>query len=663
MPTTFEQLEVILYPPPDPIPPPPPLGPITTDIVREVMDDTGAIAQEAQERALAAVDSMSAMALVLPPVSTPTIPVPTITTLPIGEQPTEPGDLEATFPVAPVEPALGAFADLTLPDQPEYDVTSPLLIDVDLPDPFSAGLPAPPTLNTVVAPAPFAETLPTAPTVVDVAAPEAFDGTLPATPVLNELSAPAAFAIPVPNAPSLDTLVPPAALSATVPEAPVIDVLEAPGAGTAVAPVVPTLAPLAEPAPFDTALPTAPTVTLPTPPTAFAGVLPTAPELLAVPVPSTLDLPVIDAPTLNPVVLPDEPSFALPAVPTLIGLNLPDVPVLDLPIFNETLGDKPDAPSGTFTWSEVEYNTTLLSNMNGRLIELIDGAHTGLSPAVEAALWQRGRDRQALLTQRAIEEANRLVAAKGFSMPQGTLVRLVQQAISEGMRNDADLSRDILIKQAELEQSNFQFSFNLAMQLESRLIEHFNQVQARALDAAKFAFQASIEIFNARVNLFNADVQAFGVKAQVFKTRLEGALAQLEVYKAQLEGQQLVGQLNVQATQIYTAQLEGVKTMAEVYRTRISAVQLRIEADKSQIEIYRARLEGQETLVKMKALDFEAYATQLKGEVTKVEMFSPLRSPSTTISRCSRACSSRTWSCSRPRSVPLKPRCARTASM
>lgn len=438
-------------------------------IVIDVMADAKQLAEQSQTSALAAITALGGFSLTLPPIEFPNIPVPEITVPALGATPSEPGDMTAVFPVLPAEPTINALATIDLGAEPEFAVTSPLLIDVPLPDPLSALLPS--------------------------------------------------------------------------------------------------------------------------------------------------------APTLGSIALPVEPDFVFPDVPTLLSLNLPGVPVLDIPLFTATLGDAPAAPDASFTWAEVAYDTTLLSTLNARTINLVSGMATGLTPEVEDALWQRGRDREALLTQKAIGEATRMFAARGFSMPAGTLTRVIQQALQDSIGRDAALSREVMIKQAELEQSNFQFSMNLAMQLESRLIEHFNTVQSRALDAAKFQFQAVIEIFNARVSLFQADVQAFGMRAEVFKTRLQAALAQLEIYKTELEGQQLIGQLNTQMVEQYVAKLQGVKTLAEVYTTRVEAVKVQIEAQHQQVEIFAAQLTGYDSQVKSKASEYEAYATRVKAELTKVQMF------------------------------------------
>ena len=370
--------------------------------------------------------------------------------------------------------------------------------------------------------------------------------------------------------------------------------------------------------------PTEPTVGTLTP--VVIGDAPTfdaaAPLLSSIPLPDPFDALVPTAPNLSLVSLPVEPNFVFPSVPTLAGLNLPNVPTLDIPIFTDTLGSSPIAPNASFAWAEVDYQTSLLTSMNSRLLDFVGGDSTGLSAEVEAAIWNRARDRQNLVTQSTVQEANRLFASRGFTIPGGSLLRVVQQALQEGANKDAELSREVMIKQAELEQSNFQFSFNLAMQLESRLIEHFNQVQSRAFEAEKFTFQAVIQIFNAQVQLYQADVQAFGVKAEVFKTRLQAVLSRLEIYKAELEGQKTLSEVNKNQVQVYTAQIDAVKALADVYKTRVEAVKVQIEADNAKVDVYKAQLLGYESLVKAKSAEYEGYATQIKAEVAKVQIYS-----------------------------------------
>lgn len=340
---------------------------------------------------------------------------------------------------------------------------------------------------------------------------------------------------------------------------------------------------------------------------------------LQLPDPMTVLLPGQPALSVIPVAL--EPGYVLPAMPTLLSLNLPELPEINIPLFDAALDQAPQAPDAELLYSEVEYSTVLLSTMNSRLSELVTSSQSGLDPDVEQAIVDRARDREALLTHRTVEEALRLMNARGFRMPEGSLVRIVQQALQAGLQRDASLSRGFAIVQAQLAQANFKFALDTAIQLESRLIEQHNQVQARSLEAAKAALQSQLQMFNARVLLFSADVQAFSMKATVFRTRLEAALSRIAIYRAQLDGQRLTGEINTQQVAIYKAQIEGVGALVEVYKSRVEAAKAQIESDAVTVENFRTHMQAFETQVGAKANEYEGYAARMKGGVMKAEQF------------------------------------------
>ena len=346
------------------------------------------------------------------------------------------------------------------------------------------------------------------------------------------------------------------------------------------------------------------------------------PLLIDIPLPDPLAAIVPPSPVLADVATPVEPGFVLPVVPDFTTLNLPAAPVFDMPLFDSTAPTAPQAIDVSFSWSEVEYSTTELTALNARLLDLVNGASTGLAPEVEDAIWQKGCDDEVMASYQAVDAAMAASSARGFMIPGGALVRVVQQAIEDGINKDSELSRKVMVDQAMLEQSNFHFAFTNAMQLEGRLMELFNQVQGRALEAEQFRVSSLIELFNARVSLYQADVQAFRVKAEVFTTRLQAALAQLEAYRAELEGVRLIGQLNVQLTQQYSAQISAVQAMTDVYKARVSAVALTVENNKTRTEQYRSEIEGYTALGRASAAQAQGYLTQVQAEQAKVEMFS-----------------------------------------
>ncbi len=347
----------------------------------------------------------------------------------------------------------------------------------------------------------------------------------------------------------------------------------------------------------------------------------TAPLLadIALPVPLAASLPAV--PALTEVDVPAAPDTVLPQVPTLLGLNLPAAPSLNLPSFSATLGDAPLAPDVTFAWGEANYATSLLARMNERLLALVSGMSTGLDPDVEQAIWDRSRERERANAQRGIADIRDGYAARGYLLPPGAMQIALQRATEDAITKDSSLSREVMIKQAELEQSNFQFAFSRAIDLETQLISLFNNVQNRALDAAKYEVQAAVDVFEARVSLYNADVNAFRARADVFKTQLEGELARLEIYKTELEAQRLIGQLNQQSVEVYRAQLQGVQTVVDIYRTRVAAAQAIAEMQRVKIAAYGEQVRAYGEQVRAKAVEYEGYSTQVRAQATRVEMF------------------------------------------
>lgn len=380
----------------------------------------------------------------------------------------------------------------------------------------------------------------------------------------------------------------------------------------------------AEPAGLSPTFPAAPADPTLTP---VAGLsLPEAPEFLtadptlatiAAPAPFTDAAPA--APALTTLTLPAEPDAALPSAPTLRSLALPVVPQLNLPFFSATLDPAPLTPAATFSYTEAAYTSELLTSLNSRLVEFVAGASTGLSAAVEQALWDRGRAREAALLYRAREQAARGFSARGFSLPPGALVELITQADQIAIDKGASLSRDIMVKQAELEQANFQFAFGQAVALEGQLLAHSDQVAARALEAAKVTSQILIDLFNAEVSLFNAKSQAYQVEAVVYRERLAAEIARVEIYKAELEGQKLIGDLNQQDVALYSERIKAVLALFELYKGRLEGVKIQQEQQKLSTELYGVQVEAFAARSRAKADEFAGYKTQVEAESIKVE--------------------------------------------
>ena len=340
--------------------------------------------------------------------------------------------------------------------------------------------------------------------------------------------------------------------------------------------------------------------------------------------PTAFSTAVPEKPTLSNVALPTTPGYSLPSEPALLAISLPDVPLISLPLFSAALDAAPLVPAVGFSFTETSYTTALLTKLNEQLLSYVSGFSSGLSAAVEQAIWDRARAREAAVTGRAREEAIRNFAARGFSMPGGYLVEALNRAEQEAIDKSASLSREIAIKQAELEQGNFQFAFGQAIALEGQLLNHANAVSQRAFEAARFTAQIAIDLFNAAVNLFNAKSQAYQVEAVVYRERLQAEIAKVEIYKAQVEGQRITGEVNQQTVALYRERINAVLAIFELYKNQLEAARIQQEGDKTRIEAYRAEVEAYDSLVKAKASEFDGYKTRVEGESLKAEVHKSL---------------------------------------
>jgi hypothetical protein len=381
------------------------------------------------------------------------------------------------------------------------------------------------------------------------------------------------------------------------------------------------------------------------PPTGLAlnlPAVPTEPTLMPVPVPSfgnaptfTATLPEIDIPNqpaplnatvptlpaLNPVNVPANPDVPLPDVPTLLGINVPTEPLLNLPTFTAITPTHPLAPGFFFSFAEPTYNDQLLTDLKAVLDTWVNGTNTGLSAAVEQAIWDQARTRENVQLAAKMKQSIRNFATKGFVKPSGALNLDLLDAQQQSNSTLSGLSRDIMIKQADLEQTNRRFAFEQAWKVEEGLITYQNQIAQRAYDAAKFAQQAMIDIYHEQVVAYTADIQAYAAQVEVFKALITAELSKLDVYKAELEGQKLIGDLNQQSVAIYTARVQAALAVVEIFKAEVDAANTVASVNKTIIDGYAAQVGAYGEQVRAKASEYDAYATVVKAQVSKADIF------------------------------------------
>lgn len=389
-----------------------------------------------------------------------------------------------------------------------------------------------------------------------------------------------------------------------------------------------------------------PTLAFPTAPTISYGTLPTIPEVTDVTLPAAPTLTLPAEPTLTAVSIPSAPTVTLPDLPTYLALSTPAFGGVDLnEEYLENLETIPTlvlaAPTPYSYSVGPEYASSLLSNVQAKLNERIAGG-TGLTPAVEQAIWDRARDRETTIWLTNESEVLRNSEALGFQLPPGVTAAQQRDAQQLYFTKLSDQSREISIKQADLEQENLKQTIAAGIDLEGKLVDYSLQLERIAFDSARELASNTIASYNAQVDKYKSLLTAYQTYAQAYQAIIDGQMAKVEAYKAEIAAESAKADMNrtladqykseVEATRIgvevYKAQIDGERAKAEVNKTLIEQYQAGMSAALAQVEIYKAQLAGAETLVTIEQAKISAagervrgYVAQVNAETAKVEAY------------------------------------------
>ena len=350
----------------------------------------------------------------------------------------------------------------------------------------------------------------------------------------------------------------------------------------------------------------APVLDMPSAPVLSYGVAPTIPSVGAVSVPH--------APTLTEVALPTYLSLRTPAFGG-VDLHqdyldkLDDIPTLDLV-----------APTPYSYVAGQKYASDLLANLQAVLNERIVGG-TGLAPAVEQAIWDRARSRETQISLANEAEVMRNSEAFGFQLPSGVLAAQLRDAQQAYYDKLSGLSRDVAIKQAELEQENLKQTIDAGMRLEGQLIDYSYKLEQMSFDAAKFAADNAIQNYNAQIEHFKALLSGYNTYAAAYKTIIDAELSKVEVYKAELQGEQTKAQVNQALVQQYKAQVEAGLSQVEIYKAQVGAANTLIQLEQAKIGAAGEQIKAYVAQVNAETSKVEAYKASVQAEASKVEVY------------------------------------------
>lgn len=349
------------------------------------------------------------------------------------------------------------------------------------------------------------------------------------------------------------------------------------------------------------------------------------------PVPTFPDAPTLTAAPDMPVApvyddIGDIPSYedlvsGIP-FPMLREIILPPVPDIDLDSIQFT------ASRPVFTGSELDesgfayvddpYDQLLIDETRQAILDMMAG-RSGLPPAVENALFERAREREIELAERAVSEAEEEWASRGNAYPGGPLAMRVARVRQEAYNKVSQLNRDTFIEAWKIQIEQFRYAVAQGIALETLWAQLYNEAMGRKLQAARFSLDLAISVYNAKVARFQAEAMLYKTDAEVYRERLQGELAKVQVYAEQLRGQQIIGQLNQQDVEIYRTRVESLLVNAQVYTARIEGYRAAIESQRAKAEAYRAEIDAVRAMIDSNTALVQQYSEQVRAEGIKLE--------------------------------------------
>ncbi|MCE5212525.1 MAG: hypothetical protein LLG40_13360 [Deltaproteobacteria bacterium] len=299
-------------------------------------------------------------------------------------------------------------------------------------------------------------------------------------------------------------------------------------------------------------------------------------------------------PTTSDYAFPTAPVYSLPDVPTLKNIVLPDfidmsiaAPTSSLPVMNFDVPVLGQILDGGLTPEDA-----LISAAKDKLLRNILLGGTMINPQVEADLWNRDLERNEQALQDQIDKLANQWAKLEWTLPNGVLAGALAAVNNEYMNKRLDRSREIAVKQAELEQVGLFKSLEIANALEGLLIANQNDYAKRVFETSKATVDVTIELFKARITRYNTLLEAFKADMERYKIAIEAELGRVEVYKAKMQGAQILAGINELDVKIYTERIAACAQLVDLYKSGIQATATMYEAEKTKIEGYKARVDA-----------------------------------------------------------------------
>lgn len=315
------------------------------------------------------------------------------------------------------------------------------------------------------------------------------------------------------------------------------------------------------------------------------------------------------------------PTVDLPNLPSLLSLDTVTFDNFVVPAFNVNVPTLTLAIPNIMPYVEgPPFTSALLTSLQDDLLHAMDeGAWTGLPGPIETNLFDRAREREYRANADALAELERMETL-GYAFPPGVYIDARVRMQTELANTNAGLSRDIMVKQAELTLQNITEARKLSEQLEGRLIEYQTQQYQRALESAKYVTEAAIGLYNAAVQAYSAQLRGYEVQATVYDTQIKGLLAQVDIVKAHIQFESTKAEINTALVNQYKSQIDASLASVEIYKLQVQIIQTEADIEKIKVDVYGAQIQAYTAQVNSFTAQVEAYKAQVQvqGEIEQV---------------------------------------------
>lgn len=306
-------------------------------------------------------------------------------------------------------------------------------------------------------------------------------------------------------------------------------------------------------------------------------------------------------------------NLTLPLPPSLMTIDTVKFDGVTLPTFDATVPTLTAVQPNVVHFDEGNrYTSTLLGMLETDLTSALSGG-SGLPAAAEQGLFDRARERELRTQAEALADLERMESL-GYQFPPGVYLDARIKIQTETDNTLAGLSRDIMVKQAELQLENLVKARETATTLEGRQIEYSNQIAQRTFEAAKYQTEAGISLYNAAVKAFEVEMQAYATQGQVYGELIKGALAIVEVFKAEIEAEKVKADINHDLVLMYSEQVKAQLAYVDIYKAQLGAIETKANIQKLKVEVFGEQIKAYTGRIGAFSAEVEAYKAGISAQ-------------------------------------------------